>query len=66
MAQNNHQWTSTPVLSPCNIYGKFGYTDVECQLGSVVRRPEQVIHAQYNQGFRNNQKFYIQNPQNRF
>jgi len=63
MAQNNYQWISATVLAPCEIYGIFGYTDFECQLGSVVRSPEQVNYAQYNQGFKNNQKVYIQNPQ---
>jgi len=66
MAQNHHQWTSSSVLPPFNVYGLFGNTNVECQLGSVVRSPEQVIHAQYNQGFRNNKKFFIQNPHNLF
>jgi len=56
MAQNHYQWTSASVLPPCEVYGIFGYTDVECQLGSVVRSPEQVNYAQYNQGFRNNKK----------
>jgi len=63
MAQNHYQWTSSPVLPPCN--GIFGYTGVECQLGSVVRNPEQVNYAQYNQGFRNNQ-FFFQTLQNVF
>jgi len=58
MAQNHHQWTSSPVLPPCNFYRIFGYTAVECQLGSVIRSPEQLNYAQYNQGFRNNQFFF--------
>jgi len=66
MAQNHHQLTSSSVLPPFNVYGIFGYIDIECQLGSIVRSLEQVIHAQYNQGFMNNQNFYIQNPQNLF
>jgi len=66
MAQNHYQWTSAPVLPPCKVYGIFGYTGVEWQLGSVVRSHEKVNYAQYNQGFRNNQKIYIQNPQNLF
>jgi len=66
MAQNYYQWTCAPVLPPCEVYGIFCYTGVECQLGSVVRSPEQVNYAQYNEGFRNNQNFYIQNPQNHF
>ena len=63
MAQNHYQWTSSPILSPCN--GIFGYTSIECQLGSAVRSPEQVSYAQYNQGSRNNQ-FFFQTPQNPF
>jgi len=62
MAQNHYQWTFSPVLPPCKVYGIFG---VECQLGSVVRSPEQVNYAQYNQWFRNNQKKF-QTLQNLF
>jgi len=65
MTQNHYQWISALVL-PRKVYGILGYTGVECQLGSVVRSPEQVNYAHYNQGFRNNQTFYIQNPQNLF
>jgi len=66
MTQNPDQWTSFPILPPCKVKEIFGYTGVEYQLGSVVRSPEQVNYAQYNQGFRNKQNFYIQNPQNLF
>jgi len=38
MTQNHYQWTSSPVLPPCNEI--FGYTGVECELGSIVRSPE--------------------------
>ena len=62
MAQNHYQWTFPSVLSPCKVYGIFGHTGVECQPGTVVRSPEQVNYAQYNQGFMNNQKIYIQTP----
>ena len=65
MAQNHHQWTSSPVLPPCKVNEIFGYTGVECQLASVVRSHEQVNYVQYNQGFRNNQIFF-QTPQNLF
>jgi len=43
----------------------FGYTGVECQLGSVVGSLEQLNYAQYNQGMRTNQNFY-KTPQNSF
>jgi len=66
MAQNPYQWTSAPVLPPCKVYGIFGHIGVEGQLGSVVRSPEEVNYVHYNQGFRNNQIFYIQTPQNLF
>jgi len=36
MDQNHYQWTSALVLPPCEVYEIFGYTGVECQLGSVV------------------------------
>ncbi|KEH16321.1 hypothetical protein MTR_0230s0030 [Medicago truncatula] len=46
MAQNYYYpWTHSPVFPPC--YGIFGHTG---QLGSVVRSPEQVTYAHYNQG----------------
>jgi len=45
MAQNHYQWTFSPVLPPCKVYGIFGHTGVECQLGSVVRSLEQVNYA---------------------
>ena len=54
-----------PILLPCEVCGLFGHTSVECRLGSVVKSPEQVNYAQFNQGFKNNQNFY-QNPQNLF
>ena len=60
MAQNLYQWTFSPLSPPCKAYEIFGHTGVECQLGSVVRSPEQV-----NYGFRNSQKKF-QNPQNLF
>jgi len=82
MAQNHCQWTSAldhlndkltvsaitpaPVLPPCEVYGIFGCTGVECQLGSVAGNLEQVNYAQYNQEFRNNQNFYNKTPQNLF
>jgi len=66
MAQNHYQWIFSPVLPPCKVYGIFGHTGVECQLGSVLRSPEQVNYAQYNQGFMNNQKIYMQTPLNLF
>ncbi|KEH22408.1 hypothetical protein MTR_7g045307 [Medicago truncatula] len=59
MDQNYYPWTPSPVLPPC--YGIFGHAG---QLGSVVRSPEQVNYAQYNQGFRNDQ--FFQTPQNLF
>ncbi|KEH39917.1 hypothetical protein MTR_1g015673 [Medicago truncatula] len=59
MAQNYYPWTHSPVFPPC--YGIFGHTG---QLGSVVRSPEQVTYAHYNQGFRNDQ--FFQTPQNSF
>ena len=65
MAQNLYQWTFSPVSPPCKVYGIFGHTSVECQLGSVVRSSEQVNYAQYNQGFRNSQKKF-QTPKNLF
>jgi len=54
-----------PRSPPCKVYGIFGHTSVECQLGSVVRSPKQVNYAQYNQGFKNSQLFF-QTPQNLF
>ena len=65
MAQNLYQWTFSPVSPPYKVYWIFGHTSVESQLGSVVRSPEQVNYAQYNQGFRNSQKKF-QTPQNLF
>ncbi|KEH28091.1 hypothetical protein MTR_5g464630 [Medicago truncatula] len=59
MAQNYYPWTPSPVLLPC--YEIFGHTG---QLGSIVRRPEQVNYAQYNQGFRNDH--FFSTPQNLF
>jgi len=53
-----------PVSPPCKVYGIFCHTSVECQLGSVVRSPEQVNYAEYNQGFRNN--LFFQTRQNLF
>jgi len=41
--------TPAPVLPPCKVYGMFGYTGVECQLGSVVGSLEQVSYSQYRQ-----------------
>src|SRR4030043_62134 len=55
----------SPISLTCEICGFFGHTGVECQLGSIVRSPEQVNYAQFNQGFENNQ-FCFQNPQNIF
>jgi hypothetical protein len=58
--------SSSSSASPsCEICGVFGHFGIDCELGSVVRSPEQVNHAQYNQGFRNNQNFF-QTPQNLF
>src|SRR4030067_101570 len=54
-----------PISLTCEICGFFGHTGVECQLGSIVRSPEQLNYAQFNQGFENNQ-FCFQNPQNIF
>ena len=57
--------TSAPVLPPCEVYGIFGYTSVDCQLGSAIESTEQLNYAQYNQGMRPNQIFY-KTPQNPF
>jgi hypothetical protein len=37
--------TSAPVSPPCEVYGIFGHTGVECQLGSAVESPEQLNYA---------------------
>jgi len=57
----------TPALvsPPCEVYGIFGHTGVECQLGSAFEGVEQMNYAQYNQGMRQNQIFY-KTPQNSY
>jgi hypothetical protein len=55
-----------PVLPHCGVFGIFGHSGVDCQLGSVVGSPKQVNYAQYNQGLMNNQKIYNKTPQNPF
>ena len=57
--------TSAPISHPCEVYGIFGHTGVECQLGGVIESSEKLNYAQYNQGMRPNQNFY-KNPQNPF
>jgi len=58
--------TPVSVSLPCEVFGIFGHTGVECQLGSVVEIPEQLNYAQYNQGMRPNQKCHNKTPQNPF
>jgi len=57
----------TPALvsPPCEICGVFGHIGVDCQLGSAIESVEQINYAQYNQGMRQNQKFY-KTPQNSY
>jgi ribosomal protein S15P/S13E len=62
---NTSAVTHAPISPLCEVCGIFDHIDIDCQLGSVVRSPEQVNYAQYNQGFRNNQIFF-QTPQNLF
>ena len=62
---NTSAVTHPPVSPLCEVCGVFGHIGIDCQLGSVVRSPEQVNYAQYNQGFKNNQIFF-QTPQNLF
>ena len=51
--------TPAPVSPPCEVCGVFGHTDVECQLGRADEGVEQMNYAQYNQGMRQNQLFFI-------
>jgi hypothetical protein len=55
---NTSAVTPAPVSPPCEVCGVFGHIGIDCQLGSIVRSPEQVNYAQNNQGFRNNQIFF--------
>jgi len=57
--------TNAPVSPPCEISGIFGHIGVDCQLGNAINGAEQMNYAQYNQGMRQNQKFY-KHPQNSY
>jgi len=57
--------TPAPVLPPCEVCGVFGHIGVDFQLGSAIESVEQMNYAQYNQGMRQNQKFY-KTPQNSY
>jgi len=55
---NTSAVTPTPVSSPCEVCGVFGYTGVDCQLGSAIEGVEKMNYAQYNHRMRQNQFFY--------
>ena len=51
--------TNALVSRPCEICAIFGHIGVDYQLGNAINGVEQMNYAQYNQGMRQNQIFFL-------